>query len=219
VFPAAWVKIMTFAAALGTTLLAIFEDISPFLWIPAAILAGCFALLFIHLWLALRDLWKRDEDRAAIERTPPQIKICFEKSSPYEASNIEGGRVISRVRIGVKNAGDMPLSNCQVYVDKISPMPPLTGGVPILLAEPKFTLRGDDPERLIDVASHWDHVDSYRFSSDVGWSAETANYINEREPRTIVLKVEATECQRSATFRLWTDDHRVLRMEYLGYST
>jgi len=48
-----------------------------------------------------------------------------------------------------------------------------TGGLPILLDGGGFTLRHDDPEKLIDIAAHWDHVDNFRFNSPVAGTHES----------------------------------------------
>ena len=66
-----------------------------------------------------------------------------------------------------------------------------------------FTQRHDDPEKLVDVAGHWNHVDKFRSCAPIGGTfAEALGYIDAKETRTIVIKVVATECQRSASFRL-----------------
>ena len=81
-----------------------------------------------------------------------------------------------------------------------------------------FLLRYDDPEKLVDVATHWDHVDKFKFSASTGGAfAETLMFIDDKVLRIIVLKVEASECQRSASFRIWTDETRTLRLECVGY--
>jgi hypothetical protein len=148
----------------------------------------------------------------------PVIEICFEKRAPYQVSDIQQGRVLSTVRIGIRNTGGGALSNCRVYVEKIAPPPYLPGGdTPRLLAETGFTIRWDDPEKLVDVATHWEHVKQYRFITPPGWFAETLNYIEDATPRTIVIKVEASECQRSASFRISTDEKKALHLDYIGY--
>jgi hypothetical protein len=82
-----------------------------------------------------------------------------------------------------------------------------------------FTLRHDDPEKLIDIATHFDHVDKFRFNAPAnGMFAETLNFIDDQPSRTILVKIEATGYQRSASFRLSTDDAKALRMEFLGYA-
>ena len=152
------------------------------------------------------------------ESPPPQIKICSQRASPYEVTDVTHGRVLSTIRIGVKNCGGSPLSNCKVYIEQISPMPVLLGGLPILLEGGGFTLRHDDPEKFIDVATHWNHVDQYRFHTPPhGGLAETLNYIEDNLPRTIVIKILAFECQKSASFRIWTDKTKALHLEYIGY--
>jgi hypothetical protein len=148
----------------------------------------------------------------------PSIEICFEKRAPYEVSDVQHHHVLSTVRIGLRNSGGGALSNCKVYVDKISPEPSIPGGLPVLLEDAGFTLRHDDPEKLVDIASHWDHVDKYRFSAPIGGGfAEAVWYIDDQPQRTIVIKVVASECQRSATFKISTDESKALHLEYIGY--
>lgn len=153
----------------------------------------------------------------AIDR-PPQIDIRFEKRAPYESSNAEHHHVKSTVRIGLKNSGGGSLSNCKVYIEKIVPEPPLPGGLPILLNIEPFLLRHDDPERLIDIASQWDHVDQFRFSAPIGGSfAETLSSIPSHPQRTIVIRIVASESERRATFRLRVDDTKTIHLEFISY--
>lgn len=152
------------------------------------------------------------------KKSGPQIDIRFDKRAPYEVSDIKAGRVISTIRIGILNSGDQPLSNCIVEIENISPLPPLVGGLPIRLQVEPFILRPDHPEKLIDVAMQWDHVGNrLRFNAPHGFGAETLNYIDSSVVRTIVIKVAATESQRSATFRLSSDESKKLRLEFIGY--
>jgi len=74
------------------------------------------------------------------------------------------------------------------------------------------------PEKLIDVAAHWDHVKKYRFSTPIGGfiSAESLNYMNETEQRSFVIKFVATECQKSAMFKILVDETKKLRLQYIG---
>jgi hypothetical protein len=123
-------------------------------------------------------------------------------------SDIQGERVLSTVR--VKNSGTGPLSNCKVYIEKMSPIENLVNRLPMLLEGGGFTLRHDDPEKFVDIASRWNHVDKFRFTAPYGAFAETLKFIDDKLTRTIVLKVDAFECQRSATFEIWTDTRRRL---------
>jgi hypothetical protein len=148
----------------------------------------------------------------------PLIDILAEKRAPYSFSDIQHGHVLSTIRIGIKNSGGGAASNCKVYIEKISPEPPLPGGLPILLDGSGFIVRHDDPEKLIDVATHWDHVDKFRFNAPyAGGFAETLAYIQDDIPRTIVIKITASECHRSASFKVWTDDKRALQLEFISY--
>ncbi len=155
---------------------------------------------------------------SAFDTSLPQIEIRHWPAAPYEVSEIQNHHVLSTVRIGLTNPGPRTLSNCRVYVEKISPEPPLPGGLPILLDGANFTLRHDDPEKFIDVAAHWDHVDKFRFSAPVGSVfAEALGYIDSQQERTIVIKVVAIECQQSASFRIWTDNTKAMHLKLIGY--
>ncbi len=148
----------------------------------------------------------------------PEIEICFYRRSPYEEIEVSHGRTLSTVRIGIKNSGGGALSNCKVSIDKIAPEPAIPGGLPILLSGAGFTVRHDDPEKVIDIASHWDHADKFRFSAPLSPGfAEAQGYIPSQPSRTIAIKIVATERQRSATFRIWADEKRALHLEFIGY--
>ncbi|HEV8015755.1 MAG TPA: hypothetical protein VGP48_09495 [Stellaceae bacterium] len=150
----------------------------------------------------------------------PQIDIHFEKRSPYEVSKIQAHHVLSTVRIGLRNSGGGALSNCKVYIDAVSPETAYPGGFPLLLDQDGFTIRHDDPEKLIDIAGRFDHVDKFKFSAPVPggfWDAGASHYVDADIARTIVIKVEATERQRSATFRIWCDETKALHLEFISY--
>jgi hypothetical protein len=146
------------------------------------------------------------------------IEICFRPGTPYEICEIIHGRVKSTVRVGLRNSGRMPLSNCRVYIESVSPPPIHAGLFPALLHGGSFFLRHDDPEKLIDIAFHWDHVQQYRFATPVGGliSAESLNYMDEKEQRSFVIKVAATECSKSAMFKILVDETKRLRIQYIG---
>jgi len=162
---------------------------------------------------------ERPHSPAVLDRParPPQIEIRFEKRAPYEVSEIQHHHVLSTVRIGICNSGGSPLSNCRVLLEKMAPELPIMGSFPILMVSDRFTLRPDDPEKLIDIATHFDHVDKFRFNGPVSTFAESLNYLDDKQPLTIVLRVEAVECQRSASFRFWTDANRAVHLEMIGY--
>jgi hypothetical protein len=154
-----------------------------------------------------------DETRGAV--TVPEIEICFRAGTPYEVVDISHGRILSTVKIGLRNLGRSPLSNCKVYIDKMSPEAPLPGGLPILLEDGGFVLRHDEPEKYIDIASHWNHVDQFRFNARPGWLAETMNFIADDVERVISVRIEATELLTTALFKIWTDETKKLRLERL----
>ena len=148
----------------------------------------------------------------------PQIEIHHQPKDPYEVSEIQHHHVLSTVRIGLTNPGSRPLSNCKVYIEKITPEPALLGGPPILLDGAGFTLRHDDPEKFVDVAAHWDHVDKFRFSAPIGGGFfEPLSYIESKRPLTIMIKVVAAECQRCASFRIWADEAKAMHLQFISY--
>jgi hypothetical protein len=145
-----------------------------------------------------------------------KLEIRFKPSAPYETASISNGHMLSTVKIGLVATGGLSLSNCKIYVEKISPHPSFPGGFPMLLADQNFTIRHDDPERFVEIASHWDHAKQFRFSSPPGWWAETLNYIDDSTPYTIELRIKAKpEYEKSAIFRIWTDESKQLHMERL----
>ena len=149
------------------------------------------------------------------ETKQPMLDVRFESRSPYEVTEITNGRILSTVRIGLKAIG-MPLSNCRVYVEKIVPETPIVGGWPILL-EGGFILRPDDPEKLLDIAGHWDHNTKFRFSSPIGggYFSEALNFLDDNIDRAIEIKVVATELQKTVTFKIWTDEFKKLHLSPL----
>jgi hypothetical protein len=105
-------------------------------------------------------------------------------------------------------------------VEKIAPQPALPGGLPILLEGGGFTLRVDDPEKFVDIASHWDHITKWRFNSSPGWWAETMNYIDDDIERTIEIKFTATtidgsDFQKTVLFKIRTDGSKKLHLEWM----
>ena len=115
---------------------------------------------------------------------------------------MQGGRVLSTVRIGISKKSNKNLSNCRVYIEKVAPEPALLGGLPIPLADSNFTLRHDDPERFVDIASHWNHVDKFRFSSPInGFFAASLCYLKDDVEFIIVIRFTSNEIQKSARLR------------------
>ena len=176
-------------------------------------------LSFLGLWLFCKTRPTVQKDEPINKQTrAPKIEICFRSGAPYEISEIIHGRVRSAVRIGIRNSGGSPLSNCRIYIETVSPPPVHVGLFPALLDGGSFVLRHDDPEKLIDVAFHWDHLKQYRFFTPIGGlsSAESLNYMNETEQRKFVIKFVATECQKSAIFEILVDETKKLRLQYIG---
>lgn len=188
-------------------------------WLIAIAAAGIIVPVIYIVWHKA-SIKKRRSNVAvpAFDASLPQIEIRHQPVAPYEVSEIQHHHVLSTVRIGLTNPGSRTLSNCKVYVEKIVPEPPLPGGLPILLDGANFTLRHDDPEKFIDVATHWDHIDKFRFSAPLGSVfAEALGYIDSEKERKIMIKVVAAECQRSASFRIWTDNTKTMHLKFIGY--
>jgi len=185
----------------------------------ACLTVGSAILVSRHFeWIGRKERLSEIAIRPVSVSGPPAIEIRFEKRAPYEVSDVQNGHVLSTVRIGIRNVGGSALSNCRVYIEKISPPPYLPGGDgPRQLADSGFTIRWDDPEKFVDVATHWDHVNQYRFQTPQGWFAETLNFLDDSIVRTIVIKVEAFECQRSASFKISTDAEKAIHLDYIGY--
>jgi hypothetical protein len=175
------------------------------------------AFLGLFLFCKTRPTIQKDEPINKQTRAP-KIEICFAPGAPYELSEIIHGRVKSTVRIGIRNSGDSPLSNCKVYIESVSPPSAHVGLFPALLDGSSFVLRHDDPEKLIDIAFYWNHLKQYRFSTPVGGfiSSKSLNYMNETEQRDFVIKFVATECQKSAMFKILVDETKTLRLKYIS---
>jgi hypothetical protein len=143
------------------------------------------------------------------------IAINFEPREPYETSKISSGQVSSTVSIGLKALGKS-FSNCDVYIEKIAPEPPLMGGLPILLNGGGFVLRPDDPEHLVDIAFQWGRSNEFRFNAPFGTFAETMNYIKDDVPHMIEIRVKskgAETTEKAALFKIWTDESKKLHLE------
>jgi hypothetical protein len=125
--------------------------------------------------------------------------------------------VLSTVRIGIKNAGGKTLSNCKVYIEKISPPTNSPGGTTLLLEGTGFQLRHDDPEKIIDVAAHWDNNDKFRFSTPIGGGFfDSTQMMDGKTRRTFAIRVTAMECERSALFEILADESRKLNLKLLN---
>jgi hypothetical protein len=153
--------------------------------------------------------------RAALD---PKIEIVTGPSTPYHVTDVHSGHVQSTVRIGIKNAGGKTFSNCKVYIEKISPPTNSPGGTTLLLEGTGFQLRHDDPEKIIDVAAHWDNNDKFRFSTPIGGGFfDTTEWMDDNTRRTFAIRVTATECERSALFEILADESRKLHLKFLNY--
>jgi hypothetical protein len=148
----------------------------------------------------------------------PKIEIRTDATARYHVTDVKGGHVQSTVEVGIRNAGGKTLSNCKVYIEKISPPPDSPGGTSMLLDGTGFQLRHDDPEKFVEVAAHWDNHDKFRFSTPIGGGFfDTTQWMDDNTRRTFAIRVSATECERSALFEIWTDESRRLHLKFLNY--
>ncbi|MCP1121405.1 DUF4062 domain-containing protein [Robbsia andropogonis] len=187
----------------------------------------------IHVPKAIRDLsaegkldgWVRASSvpdntqltspRAALD---PEIEMVTKSAAPYQVSEATNGQVLSTVKIGIKNAGGKTLSNCKVYIEDITPPTNSPGGATALLDGTGFQLRHDDPEKLVEIAGHWDSHDKFRFSTPIGGGFfDNSQWLDDNTRRTFSVSVTATECKRSARFEIWPDESRTLHLKFLGY--
>jgi hypothetical protein len=175
------------------------------LWIGVVVFLTSAIALIVHSIIT----HKRRQPQAIVD-----VEVLFKSIPPYETSEISHGRILSTVRIGLKALGK-PLSNCKLYIEKTAPDPGIPGGLPILLEGGDFILWPDDPEKLYDIASHWDHVAKFRFNSQGGWWAETMNYIDDAPSRGIEIKFVSTEITKTFLFKLWTDESKKLHLEQM----
>jgi hypothetical protein len=150
---------------------------------------------------------------------PPKIEMFTDSSERYHVNEMQSGHMLSTVKIGVTNVGGKTLSNCKVYVDQITPPPDIpAAGTAKMLETGVFQLRRDDPERLVDIAAHWDHIDKFRFSAPFPGGAWGDPFdLNDIGKRTFAVRVKATECERAAMFEIATDDTKRLHLTFLHY--
>jgi hypothetical protein len=181
-------------------------------WLWAAI------TVFLVVFIAATLLRRRSPgDASSGVALDPKIEIVTTPATPYHETVPEGGRVKSTVRIGIKNVGGKTLSNCRVYIEKIAPPAALPGADSHLLKGDGFHLRHDDPEKLIDVAVHWDHTPTLRFCTPPpGGFFGVSEWIEDSPRRTFVIRVTATECEVSAAYEIWTDESRRLHLTLLN---
>jgi len=184
---------------------------------PVAWFAVLMFILGVFAFHRPRKASKQDISTKVIELGSPKIEVCFQSGAPYETSDIQAQRVLSTVKIGIKNSGGGAIANCVVFIDKIAPEPsPFFGGLPMILEGGGFAVRHDDPEKLINIAGYWDHAGKYRFYAPHGAFAESYNYIDANISRKIVIRIEATGCSKRSLFDIWVDQSKMIRLKYIG---
>ncbi len=144
----------------------------------------------------------------------PKIDIRFDSQHPYETSEISQNQVLNTVSVGLKNTGDVPASNCKVYIESIAPMPsPFYGGTPIQIDGSGVVLRADDPEKLVSIGGKWGNSTKYRFLAPHGAWAESLNYIECGPERAVEIKIVSTECTETALFMIKCNGNSTLCMK------
>ena len=168
------------------------------------------------MWVALRN--RAEQVAATAAKGPGAIEICFKAGAPYEVSEIVESVVKSTVAIGIRNSGGRPISNCKVYIESISPPPRHGRKGPIILSDSGFLLNPSSPEKIVEIATHWDHFGPmYRFSEPhLGGFSGPQSLMDTEVKRTIVVKVVASECQKSAMFHVWLDESDRLRLRLVA---
>uniref|UniRef100_E1T7F6 DUF4062 domain-containing protein n=1 Tax=Burkholderia sp. (strain CCGE1003) TaxID=640512 RepID=E1T7F6_BURSG len=166
------------------------------------------------------DGWVRASSvTKAAPQTAPLIEMFTDASGRYHVDELYTENNLSTVKIGIKNAGGGTLSNCKVYVEAVEPPPSLPTAPRILLETGVFQLRHDDPERLVDVAAHWSHMEMFRFSAPLpGGVFGNPFNLTDCGTRTFTVRVIATECERAAQFELETDESKRLHLKFLRYA-
>jgi hypothetical protein len=186
-------------------------------WLWAAV------TVFLVVFIVATLLRRRTQGGEMVAASPvaaldPKIEILTGPDVPYHVTDVQSGQVNSTVKIGVKNGGGGILSNCKVYVEKISPSLNSPGGPSLLLDGTGFQLRHDDREKFIEVAAHWGNHDKFRFTTPIGGGFfDTTQWMDDGTRRTFAIRVNATECERSALFEIWPDESKKLHLKFLNY--
>ncbi len=166
--------VMSFLGAIFAALANWSDTTSPFWKVMSGLAGFAITLVIINAVCGLINKWRLSQYKmraASTARTIPDIEIRFKPRAPYEAAEIITGHVLSIVRIGLK-AGQS-FSSCRVFIEKIAPEPMIYGGLPMLLQGSDFILRHDDPEKFLDIASHWEHHgNKFRFHNIPGVFSE-----------------------------------------------
>jgi hypothetical protein len=116
--------------------------------------------------------------------------------------------------LGLKAVG-RPFFNCSIFIEKIVPEANIVGGLPIRLEGSGFDLRPDEPEKLLDIAYQWEHMNQFRFSAPIAPAYGGAlNYLEDSIERTIEIRIAVgREFQKTATFKIWTDASKKLHLK------
>ncbi|MBB4515831.1 DUF4062 domain-containing protein [Paraburkholderia fungorum] len=156
-------------------------------------------------------------DAASNESAEPKIEIVTGQHAPYCTEDYFSGQHSSVVRVGIRNTGSKTLSNCKVYIERIHPSLN-NASLTFLIDGSGFHLRQDDPEKLIDIAQHWQNSDKFKFSTPPsGGFFDSSVYMEDLVKRTFSLKVTATECERVAEFEIFADKSKKLHLKFLEY--
>lgn len=182
------------------------------LWI---VVTGVLAIAAVAL--ALR---KRQPDRDVASKPPalaPKIEMRCGDEPPYSVTDISSGQAYSRVSIGIRNAGGEALSNCKVYINKVSPPTSAVSG-DVRFLEGGIHLRHDDKEHITDIASHWRNTAHFMFNAPHSSGFfDTGLQMDDSIRRSIEIRVVATECERSALFEIWADESKTMHLKFVNY--
>lgn len=169
-----------------------------------------FPALFLVVHGLLGEKIKEGLNTAPTRIDIPEIEIIMHEGAPYEVTGESDGKTLSKIRMGIRNFGDSTITDCKVYIDAIDPMPAAIE-LPIVLHE-GLEMPYRYPEVLVDIASQWTHTNQYRFSSE-----EPSDDLDDETPRTIVVKAEAAQCRRGASFRIWTDKEKRMHIRLISH--
>lgn len=166
----------------------------------------------VYTALQIARAWK--PNAATPSSLLPKIEIMSAGGAPYEMMQMVGERTRSYVKIGLKNGGDITVSNCAVTIEKV--IPDVFRAAPIKLEAPEFNLRHDDPEKFIEVAEYWGHAGKIRFCELPSTFSGPRTYFDAGQRYQILVKVRASETTRSALFDLWVDPSSQLRLQFVA---
>ncbi len=149
-------------------------------------------------------------DEEPVRSIVSEMDIILHEGAPYEVTENVDGKSLSTIRMGIRNFGDSAITDCKVFIDAIDPMPAAVE-LPIVLQK-GLDMPCRYPEVLVDIASQRGDRDHYSLAS-AGASSE----LDDKTPRTIVVRAEAAQCRRGASFKIWTDKERYMHIRLISH--